>query len=81
MMDTSKDDPFRSTIRSGSIILALSSFLGSYAQDGDGPYVVQELFEGGSILICDIRSVRQFKVNDHHLKPYLTSELPDNMHL
>ena len=42
----------------------------------DGPYVVLEFFEGGSMLISDIKSNRQFKVKGHRLKPYLTSELP-----
>ena len=37
----------------------------------DGPYVVLELFDDGSILISDIRSGQQFKVNSHRLKPYL----------
>ena len=45
-----------------------------------------ELFEGGSVLISDITSSRQFKVNDHCLKPYLTSGPPApadmvNLHL
>ena len=38
-----------------------------------------ELFENGSLLIFDIKSDKQFKVNGHHLKPYLTSEPLDNM--
>ena len=52
----------------------------------DGPYVVLELFNDGSVLISDIKSGRQFKVNANHLKPYLTSEPPApadkiNLHL
>ena len=52
----------------------------------DGPYVVLELFDGGSVLISDAKTCRQFKVNEHHLKLYLTSEPPTsadkvNMHL
>ena len=42
----------------------------------DGPYVVLELFNGGLVLISDAKMGRQFKVNGHHLKPYLTSEPP-----
>ena len=52
----------------------------------DGPYVVLELFDGGAVLISDIQSGREFKVNSHSLKPYLTLdalELVDkvNLHL
>ena len=52
----------------------------------DGPYVVLEFFDDGSVLIFDIKSDRQFKVNGHRLKPYLTSEPPApadkvNLHL
>ena len=36
--------------------------------------MVLELFEGGSVLIFDIKSDGQFKVNTHRLKLYLTSE-------
>ena len=40
----------------------------------DSPYMVMELFENGSVLIFNIKSSKQFKVNGHCLKPYLTSE-------
>ena len=48
--------------------------------------MVVELFENGSILISDIKSSKQFKVNGHCLKPHLTAELPTladkvNLHL
>ena len=36
--------------------------------------MVLELFDGGSVLISDTKSDRQFKVNGYRLKPYLTSE-------
>ena len=42
----------------------------------DGPYVVVESFDNGSILISDPKSGKQFKVNGHRLKPYLTTEPP-----
>ena len=42
----------------------------------DGPYVVVESFDNGSVLISDPKSSKQFKVNGHHLKPYLTAEPP-----
>ena len=38
--------------------------------------MVLELFDGGSVLISDIKSGQQFKVNDHRLKPYMTSKPP-----
>ena len=52
----------------------------------DGCYVVMELFENGPVLISDIKFSKQFKVNGHHLKPYLTSKPPTladtlNLHL
>ena len=52
----------------------------------DSPYVVVESFENGSVLISDTKSGKQFKVNGHHLKPYLTAEPPTpadkvNLHL
>ena len=45
-----------------------------------------ESFENGSVLISDIKSSKQFKVNGHRLKPYLTTEPPTladkiNLHL
>ena len=52
----------------------------------DGPHVVLELFDDGAVLISDPKTSRQFKVNGHRLKPYLTSEPPApankvNLHL
>ena len=38
--------------------------------------MVLELFDDGLVLICDIKSGQQFKVNDHCLMPYLTLEPP-----
>ena len=38
--------------------------------------MVLDFFEGGSVLISDIRSSKKFKVNGHRLRPYLTSEPP-----
>ena len=48
--------------------------------------MVLELFDGGAVLISDPKTGQQFKVNDHRLKPYLTSKpsaLADkvNLHL
>ena len=48
--------------------------------------MVLELFDGGSVLISDIKSGKKFKVNAHRLKLYLTSEPPApadkvNLHL
>ena len=54
----------------------LKVFLGKLRSRWDGPYVVLELFEGGSVLISDIKSSRELKVNGHRLKLYLTKELP-----
>ena len=64
----------------------LKLFLGKLRSRWDGPYVVPELFEGRAVLISDIKTDRQFKVNGHRLKPYLTSEPPEpvdkvNLHL
>ena len=64
----------------------LKLFLGKLRSRWDGPYVVLELFDGGSVLISRIKSGRQFKVNGHCLKPYLKSETPAladkvNLHL
>ena len=61
-------------------------FLGKLRSRWDSPYVVLELFEGGSVLISNIKSGKQLKVNGHHLKPNLTSERPTpadtvNLHL
>ena len=52
----------------------------------DGPYMVVESFENGSLLISDPKSEKQFKVNGHRLKAYLTAKLPTpadkvNLHL
>ena len=48
--------------------------------------MVVESFDNGSLLISDPKSGKQFKVNGHHLKPYLTAEPPTlankvNLHL
>ena len=48
--------------------------------------MVVESFDNGSVLIFDPKSGKLFKVNGHHLKPYLTAELPApadkvNLHL
>ena len=64
----------------------LKLFLGKLRSRWDGPYVVLELFDGGSVLISDIKSGREFKVNGHRLKLNLTSEPPAptdkvNLHL
>ena len=64
----------------------LKLFPGKLRSRRDGPYVVMELFENRSVLISDIKSDKQFKVNGHRLKPYLTAELPTpadtiNLHL
>ena len=42
----------------------------------DGPYVVVESFDNGSVLISDPKSNKQFKVNGYHLKPYLSASHP-----
>ena len=36
--------------------------------------MVVELFDNGSVLISDPKSGKQFKVNGHLLKPYLTAK-------
>ena len=64
----------------------LKLFPGKLRSRWDGPYVVLELFNGGAVLISDPKTSRQFKVNGHRLKPYLTSEPPApadkvNLHL
>ena len=64
----------------------LMLFLAKLRSRWDGPYRVMELFENGSILIFDIKSDKQFKVNGHCLKPYLIEEPPTpaytkNLHL
>ena len=51
-------------------------FLGKLPSRWDGPYVVIESFDNGSILISDPKSVKQFKVNGHCLMPYLIAEPP-----
>ena len=38
--------------------------------------MVMELFKNGSVLVSDTKFDKQFKVNGHRLKPYLTAELP-----
>ena len=38
--------------------------------------MVVESFDNGSVLISNPKSGKQFKVNGHHLKPYLTAEPP-----
>ena len=48
--------------------------------------MVMESFDNGSVLIFDLKSGKQFKVNGHLLKPYLTAEPPTpadkvNLHL
>ena len=54
----------------------LKLFLGKLRLRLDGPYLVVESFDNGSILISDPKSGKKFKVNGHHLKPYLTTEPP-----
>ena len=54
----------------------LKLFPGKLRSRSDGPNMILELFDGGSVLISDIKSGQQFKVNGHRLKPYLTSEPP-----
>ena len=39
----------------------------------DGPYVAVESFDNGLVLISDPKSGKQFRVNGHRLKPYLTA--------
>ena len=48
--------------------------------------MIVESFDNGSVLISDPKSRKQFKVNGHRLKPYLTAEPPTpvdkvNLHL
>ena len=48
--------------------------------------MVVESFDNGSVLIFYPKSSKQFKVNGHRLKPYLTAEPPRlenkvNLHL
>ena len=64
----------------------LKIFLGKLRSRWDGPYVVVESFDNGSVLISDPKSNKQFKVNEHRLKPYLTAAPPTpedkvNLHL
>ena len=64
----------------------LKLFPGKLRSRWDGTYVVLEFFDGGAVLISGPKTSRQFKVNEHHLKPYLTSEPPAladkvNLHL
>ena len=64
----------------------LKLFPGKLRSRWDGPYVVVESFDSGSLLISDPKSCKQFKVNGHRLKPYLTEEPPTladkvNLHL
>ncbi|CAB1184530.1 unnamed protein product [Spirodela intermedia] len=64
----------------------LKLFPGKLRSRWDGPYVVVESFDNGSVLISDPKSGKQFKVNGHRLKPYLTAESPTpadkvNLHL
>ena len=54
----------------------LKLFPGKLRSRWDGPYVVAESFDNGPVLISDPRSGKQFKVNGHRLKPYLTAEPP-----
>ena len=64
----------------------LKLFLGKLRSRWDVPYVVMELFENKFVLISDTKYGKQFKVNSHRLKPYLTIEPPTpanmvNLHL
>ena len=64
----------------------LKLFPGKLRSRWDGPYVVVESFDNGSVLISDPKSGKQFKVNVHRLKPYLTADPPTptdkvNLHL
>ena len=64
----------------------LKLFPGKLCSRWDGLYMVVESFEKGSVLIFDPKSGKQFKVNGHHLKPYLTAKPPKpsdkvNLHL
>ena len=64
----------------------LKLFPGKLHSRWDGPYMVLEFFNDGAVLISDPKTGRQFKVNGHRLKLYLTSEPPAladkvNLHL
>ena len=64
----------------------LKLFPGKLGSRWDGPYMVAELFDNGSVLISYTKSGKQLKVNGHYLKLYLTAELPTladtvNLHL
>ena len=54
----------------------LKLFQGKLRSRWDGPYVVMESFDNGSVLISDPKSGKKFKVNGHCLKPYLTAKSP-----
>ena len=54
----------------------LKLFRGKLRSRWDGPAVVVESFDNESVLISYSRSGKQFKVNGHRLKPYLTTEPP-----
>ena len=54
----------------------LKLFPGKLRSRWDGPYVVVESFDNGSVLIFYPKSGKQFMVNGHRLKPYLTAEPP-----
>ena len=64
----------------------LKLFPGKLRSRWDSPYVVVESFENGFVLISNPKSGKQFKVNKHLHKPYLTTEPPTpankvNLHL
>ena len=64
----------------------INLFPGKLRSRWDGPYMVVKSFDNGSVLISDPKSGKQFKVNWHRLKPYLTAEPPTpadkvNLHL
>ena len=85
MTGTSEDEPFMSMKRFGYITLALSFFQVSCTHDGT---VFTWLWNRLTTNQCifDPESSKQFKVNRHRLKPYLTAEPPTpvdkvNLHL
>ena len=86
MTGTSKEEPSMSMKRFDYITLALSFFQVSCAHDGTVLTWLWNCLKTDMYLFFYPKSGKQFKINGHYLKPYLTAEPPTprdkvNLHL
>ena len=52
----------------------LKLFPGKYKSRWDGPFIIDEIFDCGAILLSNPKTGQQMKVNGQRLKPYVENE-------